>query len=143
MTGIGPRTIERARTVAALHRAGLTQDVIANRLNLSPRTVARLHTTAKTLPEEAPMPTTDWIRHGACRTQDPELFYPLSYHNDQPEVRTAKATCRACPVQQACLTYALDNPGQTIDGIWGGLTPRERSRARNVRDTETRRTAAA
>ncbi|MGW4798242.1 WhiB family transcriptional regulator [Nonomuraea sp. NPDC004297] len=48
--------------------------------------------------------------------------------------------CRACPVQVACLTFALDNPDQTVDGIWGGMTPRERARARKVQTTE--RTAA-
>ena len=35
-----------------------------------------------------------------------------------------KAICRACPVQVACLTYALD--AGEAHGIWGGLSADER-----------------
>lgn len=36
----------------------------------------------------------------------------------------AKAICRECPVQEACLIYALD-AGEAF-GIWGGLDPDQR-----------------
>jgi WhiB family redox-sensing transcriptional regulator len=37
----------------------------------------------------------------------------------------AKRICAYCPVRQACLDYAL-NAGEP-HGIWGGLTPGERT----------------
>jgi len=142
MTTLTQRTIERAHTVARLARAGYTLDTIAHQLGLSTRTAERLHTTSKTLPGEAAMPTTDWARRGLCRNYEPENFFPLSYHNGKPDVRAAKSICRACPVQPECLNFALTHPDQTADGIWGGLTPPERARARRTRQ-QTEGTAAA
>lgn len=40
------------------------------------------------------------------------------------DVVRAKPLCQRCPVQQACLAYALDH-GEEF-GVWGGLTSRER-----------------
>lgn len=141
MSTLKAATITRARKVAALHRSGLVLDVIAYRLGISPRSAERLHTIARTLPEEPAMPTIrGWDKRGRCRGQDPDLFFPQAYLATSPTVIAAKAVCRACPVQAACLTFALDNPDQTVDGIWGGLTPRARARARKVQTTE--RTAA-
>ncbi|MET8864643.1 WhiB family transcriptional regulator [Nonomuraea sp. NPDC004580] len=126
-----PRTVERARTVARLQRAGYTQDVIAYHLGVTSRTVARLHITSKTLPpEEEPMASIrTWSDRAACRTADPELFFPLTY-NDAKQIKRAKSFCHACPALQDCLNYALDNPDRTTDGIWGGTTPEERRRIR-------------
>jgi WhiB family redox-sensing transcriptional regulator len=36
--------------------------------------------------------------------------------------------CAMCPVQEACLAYAIESR-QTV-GIWGGATTRERRRLR-------------
>jgi WhiB family transcriptional regulator, redox-sensing transcriptional regulator len=41
-------------------------------------------------------------------------------------IRQAKAICARCPLQDACLAYALQ--GQETYGIWGGHTERERRR---------------
>lgn len=41
----------------------------------------------------------------------------------------AKAVCAKCLVRCECLAYALDDP--TLDGVWGGLTSRERRDVRN------------
>lgn len=63
----------------------------------------------------------------ACRAADPGLFFP-SDDGDLPfdQVAQAKALCRRCPVQQACLAIAIRF--REGDGIWGGTTPGERRR---------------
>lgn len=60
----------------------------------------------------------EWMRDAACRGKQ-ELFKPVGSYKDE-----AFATCNACPVQQECLQYALDNDEPT--GLWGGLTTKER-----------------
>ncbi|WP_084961664.1 WhiB family transcriptional regulator [Thermoactinospora rubra] len=67
-----------------------------------------------------------WLRRGACRSSDPELFFPLAPSRAQ-EAR-AKAVCARCQVQAECRDYALRS-GES-EGIWGGLTPDERRRLR-------------
>lgn len=39
---------------------------------------------------------------------------------------TAKKICSGCPVQPACLAYALD--AKVGHGVWGGTSERERRR---------------
>ncbi|MFI0417822.1 WhiB family transcriptional regulator [Spongiactinospora sp. 9N601] len=67
-----------------------------------------------------------WARRGACRSSDPELFFPPAPSLDQ-ETR-AKAVCGRCPVMAECRAYAL-RAGER-EGIWGGMTPQERRRSR-------------
>ncbi|MFC7716999.1 WhiB family transcriptional regulator [Nonomuraea recticatena] len=61
-----------------------------------------------------------WLRRGACRTSDPDLFFPPAPSPVQ-EAR-AKAVCSGCQVLDDCRAYAVRS-GET-EGIWGGLTPR-------------------
>ncbi|MEV5890028.1 WhiB family transcriptional regulator [Nonomuraea fuscirosea] len=68
-----------------------------------------------------------WLRRGACRSSDPDLFFPLA--PTPLQVTRAKAVCAGCQVIQECRSYAL-RAGES-DGIWGGLTPEERRRARS------------
>lgn len=63
-----------------------------------------------------------------CQTEDPEMWFPISYQATGPQVMEAKAICRTCPIAADCLQYALQ-AGED-EGIWGGLTPSERRRAR-------------
>lgn len=63
-----------------------------------------------------------WRQKAACRGVDPDIFYPVS----DEEAEDAKAICAACPVQQACLEWAL--AVREKDGVWGGATERERRR---------------
>ena len=63
-----------------------------------------------------------WRDHAMCRGADPEIFHP---HNDESAER-AKELCARCPVREACLEYAL--VAREKDGVWGGLTARERRR---------------
>jgi hypothetical protein len=41
---------------------------------------------------------------------------------------SAKALCAQCPVREGCADWALENDER--DGIWGGLTPKERTKIR-------------
>lgn len=81
------------------------------------------------------MNTTSWRTNAACRTEDPDLWFPQG--NTGPwlvQIEQAKTVCRACPVIEQCLQYALqENPG---DGIFAGLTAPER---RNLRRSARRR----
>src|SRR4051812_14309832 len=61
-----------------------------------------------------------WRTRGACRSVDPETFFPAP--NEPSE--SAVALCGTCTVQGPCLAWSL----QVGDchGVWGGTTPRER-----------------
>jgi WhiB family redox-sensing transcriptional regulator len=63
-----------------------------------------------------------WRQHAACRGLDPEVFYPTS----EEDAEEAKAVCGQCPVRQLCLEQSLAN--RERDGVWGGMTERERRR---------------
>jgi WhiB family redox-sensing transcriptional regulator len=67
-----------------------------------------------------------WAGRGACRTSDPELFFPTG--TSAEEAVEAKQVCATCPVLAECRSYAIRHAEP--DGIWGGLTPKER---RNLR----------
>jgi WhiB family transcriptional regulator, redox-sensing transcriptional regulator len=65
-----------------------------------------------------------WMLRGACRSEEPELFFPISAAGPAlAQVSSAKAVCGRCPVQPDCLSYALIT---RPDGIWGGTTREER-----------------
>lgn len=64
----------------------------------------------------------EWHHRAACRTADPELFFPIS--SDPVGEIAAKRVCRGCPVTALCLDEAIGNGIQ--DGVWGGLGPKER-----------------
>lgn len=68
------------------------------------------------------MKNLSWRQKGACRGLDPAIFYPVQ----EEEADVAKAICATCPVQEACLEYALAN--RERDGVWGGTTGKERRR---------------
>lgn len=57
-----------------------------------------------------------------CMETDPELWFPETWL----QARDAKRLCGTCPVQNECLTFALET--NQSDGIWGGLTAEERRR---------------
>lgn len=67
----------------------------------------------------------DWRHRGACRDEDPELFFPVG--NTGPaalQIEEAKAVCGGCPVMEQCLEWALET--REDDGVWGGLSEDER-----------------
>lgn len=70
----------------------------------------------------------DWRHRAACRSEDPELFFPVG--DDGPalaRVAEAKAVCARCVVTAECLSFALV---AISDGVAGGLTARERAQLR-------------
>ena len=66
----------------------------------------------------------DWRSSAACRTEDPELFFPVGAdkHNER-QIGLAKEVSARCLVQEQCLEFALRT---NQEGIWGGLTEEER-----------------
>ena len=72
-----------------------------------------------------------WRSVAACRSADPELFFPISDSGPALEqAAKAKTICASCRVQRECLTFAL-RTGQ-LHGIWGGTTEHERAAARRT-----------
>ena len=70
-----------------------------------------------------------WRSAAACRSADPDLFFPISDSGPAREqAAKAKAICATCRVRRECLAFALQT-GQ-IHGIWGGATEHERAAAR-------------
>ena len=62
----------------------------------------------------------NWQLRANCRGLDPSMFFTRrgDFHADQ----SAKAVCRACPVKAECLELGMTER----EGIWGGLSARER-----------------
>lgn len=70
-------------------------------------------------------PDSSWEQDAACRTADPEAWFPIT-GTGAPAIRI----CRQCPVRQACLDAAMaEENGLPVDhrhGIRGGLTRKQR-----------------
>jgi WhiB family transcriptional regulator, redox-sensing transcriptional regulator len=79
-----------------------------------------------------------WRDAALCRQTDPELFFPDKGGSCEP----AKRVCRVCPVRGECLDHAIRH--HETDGVWGGLSPRQRRRITppRRRRLRTSRTAA-
>lgn len=69
-----------------------------------------------------------WMQKAACVGHPPEWWHSETVGPRQDENEAAKRICGGCPVQTACLAYAMRT--ETTDwgryGIWGGLAPDER-----------------
>jgi len=64
-----------------------------------------------------------WQFEGAsCWGIETNFYFP-EHHKVTDENKKVKALCKSCIWQKECLTYALH---YSVDGIWGGTTPRER-----------------
>src|SRR5262245_8903451 len=57
---------------------------------------------------------------------DPDLWFPNT--GGKPTVNDAVRICRWCPAIQACADWAMAN--RERNGIWGGLTERQRDMIR-------------
>ncbi|MFF1544960.1 WhiB family transcriptional regulator [Streptomyces sp. NPDC058291] len=67
----------------------------------------------------------DWREHAECRTEDPDLFFPIGTSGPALlQTEQAKAVCRHCPVREPCLEWAMETD-QTL-GVWGGTSETER-----------------
>jgi WhiB family redox-sensing transcriptional regulator len=76
----------------------------------------------------------DWQLEGACRGEDPNLFFhPEGERGAAREARevAAKAICAQCPVMRECAEHAL--AVREPYGVWGGLSEDERERLWSAR----------
>jgi WhiB family transcriptional regulator, redox-sensing transcriptional regulator len=81
---------------------------------------------------------TNWRSAGACRSAEPDLFFPISSVGPaERQIERAKKICSGCAVRRECLEFALSH--DQVYGIWGGTTPEDRQRDRRRK----RRAAAA
>lgn len=70
-------------------------------------------------------PDPGWRNWAECSDEDPELFFPIG--NTGPallQLEDAKTVCKRCPVQLACLSWALDMGVEF--GVFGGMSEEER-----------------
>jgi len=74
---------------------------------------APLYVELPTLPQQ----DREWRKESACAEQWEPFF-------DWRRVEEAKVICNTCTVQSQCLQFAIDNDER--DGVWGGLTAKER-----------------
>src|SRR2546429_4670702 len=52
-------------------------------------------------------PKAGWWSRAACRSADPELFFPVSAAGpSRVETAAAKAVCAGCDVRRECLAFA-------------------------------------
>jgi WhiB family redox-sensing transcriptional regulator len=83
----------------------------------------------------------NWRAESACRTADPDLFFPVAVGTAAgKQIARAQRICAGCPVRQECLDFALLT--REPAGIWGGTTPEERIRALRARHRRPSRRAA-
>src|SRR5580704_2339471 len=81
----------------------------------------------------------NWRSAAACRSADPDLFFPSSATDPAArQIARAKTICAGCGVRRECLEFALTR--EQNYGIWGGTTAEDRQRDRRRR---RRRAAAA
>jgi hypothetical protein len=80
----------------------------------------------------------DFRHRAACRSVDPEVFFPTAAQGAELEAQAsiAKAVCARCPVRSECLTWALT---ALPEGIAGGMTEQERRQEKTRRRGARRR----
>ena len=85
-----------------------------------------------------------WRGAAECRRANGVHFFAPTHfeRKEEKDLREgqARALCRACPVQQACLEYSLTV--QEPHGIWGGMNELERRRALRKRAAEAQQQTA-
>ena len=71
-----------------------------------------------------------WMEDALCQEVGVEVFFPP---DDKPVsrdfYRQAKRICDNCPVKKQCLDFGISDQY----GVWGGTTPQERVKIREVR----------
>jgi WhiB family redox-sensing transcriptional regulator len=71
----------------------------------------------------------DWRELAACRDTDPDLFFPVGTTGPAIEqIEAAKAVCRQCEAQSACLEFAMATNQES--GVWGATSEEERRKLR-------------
>jgi hypothetical protein len=93
-------------------------------------------TTENTTARVVDLPSLTWTEQ-PWRSQAACVGYPMDMFFDvmQDGGRSAKSVCDTCPVQFECLEWSCDTGEQ--HGIFGGKSPRERSRYRTYKSEVT------
>ena len=83
----------------------------------------------------------DFRHQGACRGEDPELFFPIGDTSDPKspaylQAQESKEICGYCPVIDQCRKWAFETNQQ--HGTWGGLTEQERRSLKRKENRERR-----
>lgn len=78
----------------------------------------------------------EWQERALCAQTDPEAFFP----EKGGSTREAKRICTRCEVKAECLEFALAHDERF--GIWGGLSERERRKAKREAREAARLVAA-
>jgi hypothetical protein len=68
-----------------------------------------------------------------CAQTDPDAFFP-EYGGS---IKDATDICAKCDVRERCLQYAMEN-NFDYDGIFGGLSPKNRRKLRAKREGSSR-----
>ena len=77
------------------------------------------------------VPEDQWRSQAACRSADPDLFFPISSSGHaMAQEAEAKAICAGCQVRRECLAFALRT--HQAHGVWGGLSEHERRPVRSA-----------
>ena len=84
-----------------------------------------------------PLADKHWRSLAACRSADPDLFFPISLAGPSlAQEAQAKAICAGCQVRRECLAFALRT--HQAYGVWGGLSERERHPEGSLTPTTSR-----
>ena len=67
------------------------------------------------------MKDSPWRKNASCKGMNPDLFFGPS----GVDSTKAKKVCARCTVKKDCLSYVVEMP-ETVDGIWGGVSGRQR-----------------
>jgi len=82
-----------------------------------------------------------WRLEAYCKGKKTDFFYPeIGTKGAAEQVRSVKTLCALCSVSAECLQEAIANDEQF--GIWGGLTPKERSKVRRQYSVLTKEIAS-
>jgi WhiB family redox-sensing transcriptional regulator len=80
----------------------------------------------------------DWRSKAHCLGKETNWFYPeTGVKGYAKQIADVKAFCRLCKVSAQCLDNAILN--KESFGIWGGLTPKERSNLVKNRTTTAKK----
>ena len=75
----------------------------------------------------APAEAHPWMARRLCSNETANLFFSPDSEVSAEIIAKAKAICEWCPVKAECLAYADALGAMASEGIWGGLTARERA----------------
>jgi hypothetical protein len=78
-----------------------------------------------------PNKDSDWKEQALCSALDiteiDKIFFPTIKTKNQINWAPAREICRQCPVKRKCLSEAVNSTPPIKEGMWGGLSPKERA----------------